>query len=84
MESEYRRRLGEAARVEWTLTAFPNFDNEEQIRVRNEACLLFPIGGTKSCWNWKIGAKHEYQLNNAVQLASPSDFQGYFSIMYSK
>lgn len=83
LESEYRRMLGKATRVEWTATAFPDFDNEQQFRVRNEASIIFPIGGPKSPWNWKLGVNHTYQLN-PVDATKTSDVEGYFAITFAK
>ena len=82
MESEYRRLLGESVRVEWTATAYPEFDEGDQFRVRNDAALVFPIAGKTSPWNWKIGTKHEYQIEPAEDTRS-SDVEGYFAITYA-
>lgn len=83
LESDYRRLLGESARVEWTCSAFPDFASEQEFRIRNEAALLFPIGGKLSPWKWKLGARHDYQVN-PVDNTRASDIEGYFSIAYSK
>ncbi|MFO0948377.1 MAG: DUF481 domain-containing protein [Planctomycetota bacterium] len=83
LESDYRRLLGESARVEWTCSAFPDFASEQEFRIRNEAALLFPIGGKQSPWNWKLGVRHDYQVN-PVDNTRASDVEGYFSIAYTK
>jgi hypothetical protein len=83
LESDYRRLIWETVRIEWTCSAFPDFDSEQQFRVRNEAALLFPIGGKTSPWNWKLGVQHDYQLN-PVENTKPSDVFGYFSIAYTR
>lgn len=82
VEGDYRRVLGDAVRLEFASAMFPDFDSEQQFRVRNEGGILFPIGGKKSHWNWKIGAKHEYQLD-PVRSTRSSDVEGYFSISYA-
>lgn len=82
VESEYRQLIAEATRIQWTTSAFPDFDSEQQFRVRSDAAMLFPIGGVKSHWNWKLGLIHEYQLN-PVTGAKPSDITGNFSILYA-
>ena len=82
-ESEYRLILGESARFEWTSTAYPDFDNEQQLRTKTDVALLFPIGGVTSKWNWKIGARHFYQFN-PVNGAVPNDVEAYFNILFAK
>lgn len=81
LESDYRRMLGESVRIEWISSMFPDFDSDQQLRLRNEAALLFPIGGKASPWNWKLGVQHDYQLN-PVTTVKPNDVFGYFSIAY--
>lgn len=83
VESDYRRVLWDSARFEWTLSMFPDFDKDQSFRVRNQAALLFPIGGKASPWNWKLGVRQEYQLDPVNQTNS-SDVEGYFSISYAK
>ncbi|MGL4462986.1 MAG: DUF481 domain-containing protein, partial [Planctomycetia bacterium] len=80
-EGEYRRAFWGTTRFEWTSTLFPNFDNERQLRVRNDAAILFPIAGVKSGWAWKIGVLHEYQMD-PIPTTSPSDVNAYFSIAF--
>lgn len=82
LESEYRHLIGETVRIEWTTSAFPNFDSEQQFRIRSDAALLFPIG-TSSAWSWKLGLRHDYQLD-PIGTTRSTDLEGYFSITYSK
>lgn len=82
LESEYRQLIGDTIRIEWTTSAFPNFDNEQQFRVRSDAALLFPIGKS-SAWSWKLGLRHDYQLDPVGETRS-TDVEGYFSITYAK
>lgn len=86
VESEYRRAFSESLRLEWTMRAFPDFTQEGRVRVRNEAALLFPIGGKRSPWNWKIGVRHSYEQTaaQARSRTNPQDVEGYFSITYFK
>jgi hypothetical protein len=83
VEGDYRRRLGDAIRLEWTSAALPDFDSEQQLRLRSEGALLFPIGGARSAWNWKLGAKYEYQFDPVDETKS-NDVEGYFAISYMK
>jgi hypothetical protein len=82
VEADYRRVIGEASRFELTSSAYPDFDNNQQFRIRTEAALLFPIGKA-SVWNWKIGVRHEY-IMEPVLGTMPNDIEGYFSIVYTK
>lgn len=82
-EGDYRRLIGKAARVEWTSTMYPDFTTDQQFRVRTDLAVVFPIGGVTSAWNWKIGARHFYQLN-PVPGAVPNDIETYFTLLYSK
>lgn len=82
LEGEYRHLIGDSTRVEVNSTAYPDFDSDQQIRVTTEAGLVFPIGGHKSHWNWKVGFQHIYQMN-PVDDTKPSDFGGSFSILYA-
>ncbi|QDU59650.1 hypothetical protein Pan216_04810 [Planctomycetes bacterium Pan216] len=82
LEGEYRRLIGESARIEWSGTAFPDFNSEQAVRVNNDAAILFPIGGVTSHWKWKIGVNHRYQLD-PVNDAKPSDVTAYFNILYA-
>ncbi|MBY0586712.1 DUF481 domain-containing protein [bacterium] len=82
LEADYRRIMGEASRFELTSSAYPDFDNNQQFRVRTEAALLFPIGKA-SVWNWKVGVRHEYIMNPVITTKA-NDIEGYFSIVYTK
>lgn len=82
IEGDYRRLIGEASRFELTSTAFPDFDSEQQFRIRTEGALLFPIGRA-SVWSWKVGVRHEY-IMNPVMGTNPNDVEGYFSIVYTR
>jgi hypothetical protein len=82
VESEYRRVLWETSRIELTTTAFPNFATTQSFRIRNEAALLFPIGGYKSAWNWKVGARQEFTEHPAPG-TKPQDVEVYFSIVFA-
>lgn len=82
IEGEYRRVLGESSRLEMTSTLFPDFDSEQQFRVRTEGAVLFPIARA-SAWNWKVGIRHEYILD-PVASTNPNDVEGYFSIVYTR
>lgn len=83
IESEYRRVVWDSTRFEWTSRAFPDFDTDQSLRVRNEAAVLFPIGGKQGPLNWKIGIRHDYQ-SDPVRNARTSDVEGYFAISYLK
>ncbi len=82
MEADYRRVIGEASRFELTSSAYPDFDSNQQFRIRTEAALLFPIGKA-SVWNWKVGVRHEYILDPVLN-TKPNDIEGYFAIVYTK
>lgn len=83
LESDFRRRIWEGSRFEWITTMFPDFSAEQQLRIRTDLALLFPIGGKTSKWNWKIGARHFYQLD-PVPGALPNDVEVYFTVLYTK
>jgi hypothetical protein len=82
VEADYRRVIGEASRFELTSSAYPDFDSNQQFRIRTEAALLFPIGKA-SVWNWKVGVRHEYILDPVLN-TKPNDIEGYFAIVYTK
>ncbi len=82
VEADYRRVIGEASRFELTSSAYPDFDSNQQFRIRTEAALLFPIGKA-SVWNWKVGVRHEYILDPVLN-TQPNDIEGYFAIVYTK
>lgn len=82
VEGDYRRIIGEASRFELTSSAYPDFDNNQQFRIRTEAALLFPIGKA-SVWSWKVGVRHEYIMNPVITTKA-NDVEGYFSIVYTK
>lgn len=82
IEGEYRRVLGETSRFEMTSTMYPDFDSEQEFRIRTECAVLFPIA-TISPWNWKVGVRHEYILDPVAD-TNPNDVEGYFSIVYTR
>ena len=82
-ESDYRQVFWEQSRFEWKMTTFYDFDDRPRFRFRNEAALLFPIGGCVSPWNWKLGARHEY-VSESTGTTNKGDFEGYFAIQYTK
>ncbi len=83
MESDYRHAFTDAIRLELTTSAFPDFSDAERFRVRNVAALLFPIGGEDSHWDWKLGLRHEYQIQ-PVDAVPSNDYEAYFAITYSR
>jgi hypothetical protein len=82
LELDYRRLIGESTRLEFTSTAFPDFDSEQQFRIRTEGALIFPIGRPKA-WSWKLGLRHEYIMDPVIT-TQPNDVEGYFSIVYTR
>jgi len=81
IDSEFRRIFWEHCRLEWNCSVFPNFAQQQTIRIRNEVGVLFPVGH-KSCWNWKMGLRDEY-TENPGPTVSPHDTEMYFAIVYS-
>ena len=82
-ESDYRRAFSETVRFELVTTAFPDFSRADRFRVRNVGAFVFPIGGRESRWNWKVGLRHEYQIEPVDEVPS-TDVQGYFAVGYTR